>query len=126
MTRWVKVGIVADFPQGELRSVDADGTALIVTRDGASFCAASNRCPHLGFPLDKGPAGVRFEDGVVQCPWHNSRFELCSGDNLDWATGFAGREVPRWSRPLVALGRKPAPLKTYPVVIDGDDVLIEL
>lgn len=126
MTRWVKVGSIADFPQGELCTVDADGTSLVVARDGDSFCAARNRCPHLGFALDKGPAGVRFADGVVQCPWHNSRFQLCSGDNLDWATGFAGRDVPRWTQPLIALGRKPAPLTTYPVVVDGDAVLVEL
>ena len=124
MARQVKVGTVSDFPPGELVQVDADGTALVVARDGDSFCAASNRCPHLGFSLTKGPGGVRFTDGVVQCPWHNSRFELCSGANLDWATGFAGRDVPRWSRRLVALGRQPKPLATYPVIVEGEDVLV--
>ncbi len=126
MSRRVKVGTVSDFADGELHTVDADGTAVVVARDGEAFCAARNRCPHLGFSLTKGPGGLQFADGVVQCPWHNSRFALCSGENLDWATGFAGRDIPRWSRRLVALGRQPAPLTTYPVVLDGEDVLVEL
>ena len=41
------------------------------------------------------PGGLRYEDGVVQCPWHNSRFDVCTGENLDWVTGFAGHQVPR-------------------------------
>ncbi len=126
MTRRVRVGSTADFVPGELRTVDADGVSLVVARDGDSYCAARNRCPHMGFPLGRGPGGVRYADGVVQCPWHNSKFELCSGRNLDWATGFAGREMPRWTRSLVALGRTPTALTTYPVVVEGEDVYVEL
>jgi nitrite reductase/ring-hydroxylating ferredoxin subunit len=80
----------------------------------------------MGFSLTRGPGGVRFADGVVQCPWHNSRFEFCSGENLDWAVGFAGRSIPRWSRKLVSLGKTPTPLTTYPVVVQGDEVFVEI
>ncbi len=126
MARRVRVGSVSDFVPGELRAVDAEGTSVVVARDGDSFCAARNRCPHMGFPLSRGPGGVRYADGVVQCPWHNSSFELCSGKNLDWATGFAGRDLPRWTRRLVALGRTPTSLTTCPVVVEGDDVFVEV
>jgi nitrite reductase/ring-hydroxylating ferredoxin subunit len=126
MAHRVKVGTVSDFPEGELHTVDAEGKSLVLVRDGDAFCAARNRCPHMGFPLSRGPGGVRLSDGVLQCPWHNSRFQLCSGENLDWAPGFAGRDLPRWSRRLVALGRKPAGLTTYRVVVKGEDVLVEL
>jgi hypothetical protein len=34
--------------------------------------------------------------------------------------------MPRWSARLIALGRKPAPLTTYPVVVEGEDVLVDL
>lgn len=122
----VVVGKVTDFVDGQLRAVDANGTPVVVARDGETFCAARNRCPHLGFSLTSGPGGLRYSDGVVQCPWHNSRFEMCTGENLDWATGFAGREVPRWSRGLVALGRTPAPLTTLSVTVEGDEVVVEL
>ena len=48
----------------------------------------------MGFPLTRGPGGLRFDDGIVQCPWHNSRFHVCSGENLDWATGSPARQYP--------------------------------
>ena len=126
MTRRVKVGTLADFPDGSLRAVDAGGTSVIVARQDGDLCAARNHCPHLGFSLTSGPGGLRYSDGVVQCPWHNSRFTLCTGENLDWATGFAGLDVPRWSRRVIALGRRPAPLETYSVVVEGEDVFVDL
>ncbi len=76
--------------------------------------------PASGFSLTRGPGGLRYEDGVVQCPWHNSRFDVSTGENLDWVFGFAGRTVPRWSRSVIALGRKPHGLDTLsPTVRDG-------
>jgi len=77
------------------------------------LCAARNRCPHLGFSLTKGPGGLKYAAGQVVCPWHNSSFDLATGENLDWTPGFAGKETPRWSHRMVALGRKPSPLTTY-------------
>jgi nitrite reductase/ring-hydroxylating ferredoxin subunit len=126
MTDRVRVGSVSDFTDGQLHSVDPAGTPVIVAQVGGSLCAARNRCPHLGFSLTKGPGGLGFTDGEVTCPWHNSRFDLRSGENRDWAPGFAGRDMPRWSRRLIALGRKPAPLTTYPVDVEGEDVFVEL
>lgn len=120
----ITVGPVSNFPDGQLIRVDAAGKTVIVARDGDTICAASDRCPHLGFSLSKGPGGLKYDDGVVQCAWHNSRFNLASGENLDWATGFAGKSVPRWSQRLVALGRKPQSLTTYPARIENGEVVI--
>jgi nitrite reductase/ring-hydroxylating ferredoxin subunit len=36
-------------------------------------------CPHLGGPLDSGA----IEDGLVSCPWHGYRFDLCTGKSAD-------------------------------------------
>ena len=122
----VRIGSTTDFADGQLHSVDADGTGVIVALVDGTLYAARNHCPHLGFSLTKGPGGTRFTDGKVDCPWHNSRFDLCTGANLDWTPGFAGRSMPRWSAKLIALGKKPAPLTSCRVEIDGDDVYLEL
>ncbi len=126
MSDRVRIGSVADFADGELHAVDAGGTSVVVGLVGTSLCAARNRCPHMGFSLTKGPGGTKFADGEVVCPWHNSRFDLDSGDNLDWTPGFAGKDMPRWSRKLIALGRKPSSLTTYDVTVEGDDVFVQL
>lgn len=126
MAERFRIGAVADFSDGKLHTVDAGGTTVVVGLVDGTPYAARNRCPHLGLSLSKGPGGTRFADGQVTCPWHNSRFDLCTGENLDWAPGFAGLDMPRWSRRAIALGRKPAPLTTYTVVVEGQDVYVEV
>jgi hypothetical protein len=34
--------------------------------------------------------------------------------------------MPRWSHRLIALGRKPAPLTTYRVDVEGEDVFVHI
>jgi nitrite reductase/ring-hydroxylating ferredoxin subunit len=120
----VRVGSLSDFSDGGLKGIDAGGRRLIVARKGDEVHVALNRCPHLGFSLTRGPGGLRYEDGVVQCPWHNSRFNICTGENLDWVSGFAGRRMPGWSRAVIALGRKPRGLDTLPATVRDGDVYV--
>ena len=48
----------------------------------ARVFALDNRCPHMGFPLDRGSV----EDGILTCHWHHARFDLESGCTFDlWA-----------------------------------------
>lgn len=126
MSDRVKIGTLSDFSDGDLHALKAGDVNMVVGMVDGNVCVARNRCPHLGLSLTTGPGGKRFENGQVQCPWHNSRFDLSTGANLDWAPGFAGRTMPRWSAKMIALGRKPAPLTTYPVSVEGQDVYVEM
>lgn len=121
-----KLGNIADFTDGTATARKVDGTAVVVWRSGDQVCVVRNHCPHLGLSLTNGPGGFHADDGQITCPWHNSRFDLCSGDNLDWVVGFAGRSMPRWSQRVVAMGKKPAPLTVYPVSTEGDEVFVDL
>jgi nitrite reductase/ring-hydroxylating ferredoxin subunit len=75
---------------------------LVVHANGHVF-ALDNRCPHMGFPLDRGS----IDDGILTCHWHHARFELASGCTFDlWADDVptcpveirADGEI--WVRPL--------------------------
>src|SRR5712675_1465484 len=75
---------------------------FLVHEDGHVF-ALDNRCPHMGFPLDRGS----IEDGILTCHWHHARFELTSGCTFDlWADDVptcpveirAGGEI--WVKPV--------------------------
>jgi nitrite reductase/ring-hydroxylating ferredoxin subunit len=68
----------ADLEGGKLVRVELGGAAVVVSRSEKSgdACAIAATCSHLGGPLDKGE---RDGDTVV-CPWHGSRFDLCSGE----------------------------------------------
>jgi nitrite reductase/ring-hydroxylating ferredoxin subunit len=55
---------------------------ILVVCDGGRIFALDNRCPHMGFPLDRGS----IEDGILTCHWHHARFDLASGCTFDlWA-----------------------------------------
>ena len=73
--------------------------ALFATPDGVFAC--NNRCPHEGYPLREGT----LSDGcVLTCNWHNWKFDLKSGENLDRGEG----------------------LRTYPVQLRGNEVWLDL
>jgi nitrite reductase/ring-hydroxylating ferredoxin subunit len=121
----VRLGRVEDFSDGALVPVEVDGGSYLVARDGDGVCVVRNKCPHLGLSLSKGPGGIHYDGGVVQCPWHNSRFTVCGGENLDWATGFAGINGPSWSRRIVGMGRAPSPLTTFETRVEDGFVVID-
>jgi len=44
--------------------------------------AVDNRCPHMGFPMDRGS----LRNGILTCHWHHARFDLQTGGTFDlWA-----------------------------------------
>jgi nitrite reductase/ring-hydroxylating ferredoxin subunit/uncharacterized membrane protein len=75
-----------DLPQGGLRRVEADGAGVLISRsekDGR-VCAIAATCNHMGGPLEQGDR----EGDTVVCPWHKSRFDLCSGKALNGPAVF--------------------------------------
>lgn len=55
---------------------------ILVIHDLGRVFALDNRCPHMGFPLERGSV----EDGILTCHWHHARFDLASGCTFDpWA-----------------------------------------
>jgi nitrite reductase/ring-hydroxylating ferredoxin subunit len=55
---------------------------ILVIYDRGRIFALDNRCPHRGFPLERGSV----EDGILTCHWHHARFDLESGCTFDlWA-----------------------------------------
>lgn len=53
-------------------------TIAVFARDDRVY-AVDNRCPHMGFPLDRGTV----KDGLLTCHWHHARFDLSSGGTFD-------------------------------------------
>src|SRR6516165_1028403 len=59
-----------------------DHRPILVIYDHGRVFALDNRCPHMGFPLERGSV----EDGILTCHWHHARFDLESGCTFDlWA-----------------------------------------
>ncbi|HEY2892283.1 MAG TPA: Rieske (2Fe-2S) protein [Dongiaceae bacterium] len=62
---------------------DGRQIALFATPDGVFAC--NNRCPHEGYPLREGTLSGGC---VLTCNWHNWKFDLKSGENLDRGEGL--------------------------------------
>ncbi len=102
MPRLVKVADANQLPPGKATAVELDGTRIALFNVGGTFYALEDTCPHAGGPLSEG----QVEGDKVICPWHDAAFDLKSGDLLA-PPAFEG-------------------VKSYKVVVDGNDVKIEL
>ncbi len=60
-------------------TVHLDGHTLVLFAYSEKVYAVDNRCPHMGFPLDRGTV----QDGILVCHWHHARFDLASGGTFD-------------------------------------------
>ena len=79
---YVSVARFEDLQGKGCITVHPNGKTLVLFLYGDRVYALDNRCPHMGFPLDKGSV----EDGILSCHWHHARFDLASGGAFDlWA-----------------------------------------
>lgn len=93
----------ARLEAGGVRLLELGGTRVCLARteDGELF-AVDDTCTHEDESLSEG-----WVDGnCIECPAHNSVFDLRSG---------AALTLPATE-----------PVATYPVTVEGDDVLVEL
>ena len=71
-----------DLQRAGMLTVRRGGHTIVLVQNEAEIYAVDNRCPHMGFPLDKGTV----KDGILVCHWHHARFDLTSGGTFDqWA-----------------------------------------
>ncbi len=86
---WAAVLDDGELREGQMRCVEADGTAVMVARREGVVYALSDHCAHRGGPLHEGKL-----DGIsVSCPWHDSVFDLRDGALIH---GPAAYPQPAW------------------------------
>jgi nitrite reductase/ring-hydroxylating ferredoxin subunit len=100
---FVRAGSLEDIKAKGRLVVHGRHRPVLLVHEGGKVFALDNRCPHMGFPLDRGS----IEDGILTCHWHHARFELASGCTFDlWADDVptcpveirAGGEI--WVKPV--------------------------
>jgi len=100
---------VVEIPPGNLKSVTLSGQKVMLANAGGTIYATSQKCPHLGANLCKG----KLTGTVLKCPWHGASFDLTDGR----PTGPAN---------MILFKMNTKGLTTYPVKIEGGQVLIEI
>lgn len=77
MTSNVLIGVVADFPDGEIRPASMpDGTALAIYNVAGAMYATADLCTHGEASLSE--EGI-LTGKIVECPWHFGAFDVTNG-----------------------------------------------
>jgi nitrite reductase/ring-hydroxylating ferredoxin subunit/uncharacterized membrane protein len=74
--QWTRVLAAEELGDRNARRVEVDGGPVLLYRDGDTINAIGAVCSHAGGPLEEG----KFENGCVECPWHQSVFNLRTGE----------------------------------------------
>lgn len=72
---WEDVLAEIDLAEGAPQRVDVADAPVLLYREGERVWAIGAVCSHAGAPLDEG----RPDGHCIQCPWHDSVFDMRSG-----------------------------------------------
>jgi 3-phenylpropionate/trans-cinnamate dioxygenase ferredoxin subunit len=102
MTGPLRACALSDLKDESALRVELAGRPVCIARSNGEVFAISDVCSHADVALSEGDV----EDGHIECWLHGSMFDLRSGA----PTGLpATRPVP-----------------TFPVTVEGDDVLVQM
>jgi nitrite reductase (NADH) small subunit len=98
---FVKVGSVSRLPPGAVMEAEAGANTYAICNAGGAFYALDGVCPHAGGPLGQGA----LHGNTLVCPWHAWEYDCRTGVN-------------DFDQDVV--------VATFPVKIEGDDILIDV
>ncbi|MFW6184193.1 MAG: Rieske 2Fe-2S domain-containing protein [Chloroflexota bacterium] len=84
-TSWKRVMAESELPQGEPTRVEVADNPVLLYRNNGRILAVGAVCPHAGGPLEEG----EFRGQKVQCPWHDSVFDLTDGCVVHGPSAYA-------------------------------------
>src|SRR6266852_17795 len=77
--RMIRAASLAELEARGQLVLSLEGQAVVLFLVDNTVHALDNRCPHMGFPLDRGSVSGQ----ILTCHWHHARFDLCSGGTFD-------------------------------------------
>lgn len=102
LSTFVRACALSDLPAEGAIAAEVQGTSLAVVRAGGEVFALDALCSHAQVELCDGDV----YDYTIECPAHGSCFDVRTGKATQWPAR--------------------TPVATYPVRIEGDDVLVSL
>lgn len=112
----VTVCQVADLPVGDKKQFRINNEHVIVYHLEDGFYATAHRCTHTFAPLGRGKI-VNGQE--IQCPLHRARFDIRTGEVVEWANWPPGVQ-------LLNIARGEKALQTFPVHVENDQVIVEI
>nr|AZI70971.1 naphthalene 1,2-dioxygenase ferredoxin component [Marinobacter maroccanus]AZI70992.1 dioxygenase ferredoxin component [Marinobacter maroccanus] len=100
--KWIDAVALSEIPEGDVLEVIIEGKDLALYEVEGEIYATDNLCTHGAARLSDG----FLEGREIECPLHQGRFDVCTGKAL--------------CAPLTE------DVKTYPVKIEGQRVMVGL
>lgn len=100
--RFVRVARQSEIVPGNMKSVNVAGEHVLICNVEGEFYAIHDQCTHEYFPLSSG----RLDGSKVTCLLHGACFDVTTGAVLS---------PPAYEA-----------VRTYPVRLDGEDILIAI
>ncbi|MBT2304140.1 non-heme iron oxygenase ferredoxin subunit [Variovorax paradoxus] len=98
---WTRIAAATQLQDDEVMSIALGGAQLALYRSAGEFHVTDNVCTHQYALLSDGYV----EDGCIECPLHQARFDLRTG--------------------VALCAPATQPIRVYPVRVEGDDVLVD-
>lgn len=98
---WIRIAATSQLQDDEVMPIALGDTQLALFRSGGEFHVTDNVCTHQYALLSDGYV----EDGCVECPLHQARFDLRTGEAM--------------------CAPATQPIRIYPVRVEGGDVLVD-
>jgi len=76
---WAFAAKESELKDNQINAVYPKGIALILIKKEGKLFALSAVCSHMGCSL----AGALLDDYIIQCPCHDWRFDIRTGEFLD-------------------------------------------
>ena len=113
----------SDLPSGTVRRVGDWAVGNRRDRGDDRYFAVSRRCRHQLADLSEGSVDA---DGCLVCPWHQSRYDVRTGEMVEGPRGFLGYHgpTPVYTQLVQLLGRV-ARLRVRRAARRGEDVVLE-
>lgn len=102
MAEWICIPNAASLAEGGMTAISVAGKHLILFKASGSYFVTDRRCTHQQADLIRG----YFDQEVIECPVHQGRFSVRTGEAL--------------SAPACL------PLRTYPVKTLDNQVYVEI
>jgi len=87
---WQRVFAEGELPVGATQAVTVGDKRLLIYRDQDGVYAMSNVCSHAAGPLNEGT----FHGPCVECPWHQSVFDMRTGNVVHGPAVFSQPMYP--------------------------------
>ena len=99
---WMPIATTDQLQDGDVLALSLADNSLALYRAGTDYFATDNVCTHQFALLSDG----YFEDGCIECPLHQARFDVRTGKAL--------------------CAPATADLRTFPVKVEGGQILVKI